>query len=334
MDLDVLVINRDEVATLLSMDACIELMAEALAALDRGDAIVPMRTAMWLPERQGLLGMMPSYLATRKVMGIKVVSVMPGNHGTELDAHQGGVLVFEADRGRPLALVDGSEITAIRTAAVSGVATRLLARRDATDLAILGTGVQAATHLEAMRRVRAIRRVRVWSRTGGHVRQFAERQSSLHDLKVEPMPDARSAVRDADIICTTTSAHEPVLEARWIAPGAHINAVGSSVSSAREVDTATVARSRIFVDRRRSALTEAGDLLLAQADGLDLEGRIQGELGEVLSGHVQGRRSEDEITLFESLGLGVEDLAAAHYVFEKARDEGVGVRVALGGKRP
>lgn len=333
MDLSVLIINRDEVSALLPMDACIDLMAEALAALARQDALVPLRTAMWLPERRGLLGMMPSYLATEKVMGIKVVSVMPGNHGTDLDAHQGGVLLFEGERGRPLALVDGSEITAIRTAAVSGVATRLLSREDAADLAILGTGVQAATHLEAMRCVRSIERVRVWSRTQDHVRRFAERESIRQNIDVEPMPNARAAVTGADIICTTTSSREPILEGDWVSPGAHINAVGSSVSSAREVDAVTLARSQLFVDRRESALTEAGDLLLAEAEGLALEGRVEGELGELLLGRAQGRRSNDDITLFESLGLGVEDLAAAHYVYEKARAAGKGASVRLGGKR-
>ncbi len=346
MTQSILVLDREDVATLLPMAECVDLMAEALSALADGWAEVPLRTAMWLPQRHGLLGMMPGYLLTKKVMGLKAVSVMPGNHGTELDAHQGGVLLFETERGRPLALVDASEITALRTAAVSGVATRLLARRRATDLAILGTGVQAATHLEAMFCVRAIGRVRVWSRTPEHVREFAERASVRHGIEVEPILSARDAVEGADIVCTTTSANEPILEGDWIEPGAHINAVGSSVPVAREVDAAVLARSRIFVDRRESALAEAGDLLLAHLDGDQvpdsdqipdgdqIAGWIQGELGELLTGRVAGRTSEDEITLFESLGLGVEDVAAAYAVYEKARKNGMGTPVSLGGKRP
>lgn len=334
MDLAVLVIDRDEVAALLPMEACVDLMGDTLAALAAGAAVVPLRTAMWLPERTGLLGLMPGYLGTVGVMGIKVVSVMPGNHGTEYDAHQGAVLIFETERGRPLALVDASEITAIRTAAVSGLATRLLAREDAGDLAILGSGIQATTHLHAMQCVRRLRRVRVWSRTPEHARRFAERESARRGIQVDALPSAQAAVAGADIICTTTSAREPVLRGDWVGPGAHINAVGSSVATARELDAATLARSRLFVDRRESALHEAGDLLLAATEGFVAEESIAGELGGVLTNRIAGRRSPDEITVFESLGLGVEDLAAAYYVYERARERGLGRSVVLGGKRP
>jgi ornithine cyclodeaminase len=330
---DVLVIDRDAVAAALPMDVCMEAMADALLALSRGEAGMPLRTLMWLPDKSGLLGMMPAHYAKAGVMGIKVVSVMPGNHGTTYDAHQGAVLLFDTRNGRPLALVDASEITAIRTAAVSGVATRLLARDDAKDLAILGTGVQAATHLAAMLVARPIERVRVYSRSADHVRRFIERAADDHGVTVEPMADAREAVEGADLICTTTSAREPVLHGDWIAPGAHINAVGSSVRTARELDGAAVARSRLFVDRRESTLAEAGDFLLAMAEGLVDRDHIVAELGELLAGEAEGRRSADEITLFESLGLGVEDVAAAYHAWERLRDGTGGTVVRLGGKR-
>jgi ornithine cyclodeaminase len=328
-----LVIDGRSVRDLLPMAECIERMAEALAALARGEAAVPLRSLLWLPERTGLLGMMPAYYLPAGIMGIKVVSVMPGNHGTRYDAHQGGVLLFETKHGRPLALVDATEITAIRTAAVSAVATRLLAREDAGDLAILGSGVQAASHLEAMALARPLRRVRVWSRTPAHASRFAVEMSGRHKIEIEVVPDARAAVAEADLICTTTSAREPVLYGAWIAPSAHINAVGSSVRTARELDADAIARSRVFVDRRESALNEAGDLLLARTEGAFDGDPIVAELGEVLIGASPGRRTSDEITIFESLGLGVEDVVAAHHVYEKALERGVALEAQIGGER-
>src|SRR3990172_6611901 len=172
--MEVLIVNQAEVTALLPMAECMDVMAEALKAVGRGETILPLRPVLWLPEKVGALGMMPAYIAPLKALGLKVVTVMPGNHGTEYDSHQGAVLLFESEHGRLLAMVDASEITAIRTAAVSGVATRLLAREDSGDLAILGSGVQARTHLEAMRVARTLRRVRVWSKSPEHARAFAE----------------------------------------------------------------------------------------------------------------------------------------------------------------
>ena len=229
--------------------------------------------------------------------------------------------------------MDAAEVTAIRTAAVSAVATRALARADAHDLAILGSGVQARTHLEAMLHVRPIKRVRVWSRTPEHAGAFAERESRRHAVEIEPAGSARGAVKGADIICTVTASRQPILKGDWIAPGAHINAVGSSVRSARELDATAVQRARLYVDRRESALAEAGDFLLAKEEGAVGDDHIQGELGEVLLGTVQGRRSAEEITLFKSLGLAVEDLAAAHAILAKATAQGAGTWVEFGGNR-
>jgi len=331
--MSLLAIPGEAVRELLPMPACIELMAETLAALARGEAEVPLRSALWLPDRSGLLGMMPAHMSGRGLMGIKVVSVMPGNHGTEYDAHQGVVLVYETENGRLIGLVDATAITAIRTAAVSGVATRLLAREDAGDLAILGSGVQATTHLEAMLAVRSVHRIRVWSRSAANAGRFAERESARHGRRIEISADAAAAVEGADIICTTTSSRDPILAGAWVAPGAHINAAGSSVKSAREVDADAVRRSRLFVDRRESTVNEAGDWLLAVDEGGLDESHIAGEIGEILIGAIGGRRSVDEITLFESLGLGVEDLAAAHFVCERAKERGVGLDIELGGRR-
>jgi len=331
--MEVLIVNQSEVPHLLPMNECIEVMAQALMTLGRGEAILPLRPVLWLPEKVGALGMMPAYIGMPKAVGLKVVTVFPGNHGTEYDSHQGAVMLFEAEHGSLLALIDASAITAIRTAAVSGVATRLLARENASDLAILGSGVQARTHLEAMLHARPLRRVRVWSKTLEYVQAFAERESRRHGIKIEPMESAREAVEGADIICTTTSAREPVLRGDWIALGAHINAVGSSVAFTRELDTAAVARARLFVDRRESTLNEAGDFLMPKKEGAIGDDHILGEIGEILLGQIGGRRSAEEITLFKSLGLAVEDLAAAHHIYRKARERGMGTTIEFGGSR-
>jgi alanine dehydrogenase len=326
-------VNQADVPALLPMGECVDVMAKALAGLARGEVLMPLRSVMWLPERVGALGTMPAYAGDRNVMGLKVISVFPGNHGTEFDSHQGAIMLFETKNGRPLAIVDATSVTAIRTAAVSGVATRLLAREGAGDLAILGSGTQARVHLEAMRLVRPIRRVRVWSRNRDHAALFAAREGQRHGLTVETSATAQDAVADADVICTTTSSAEPVLKGEWIAPGAHINAVGSSVPFARELDTTAVVRSRLFVDRRESTVNEAGDFLFPKKEGVIGDDHIQGEIGEVLIGRVPGRRSADEITLFKSLGLAIEDVASAHHVYTKALESGRGTRIALGGGR-
>ncbi len=331
--MSVRIVTQDEVASLLPMDECVEVMSEALATLARGDAVLPLRSLVWLPDRSGLLGIMPAVLGAPAVMGLKVVTVMPGNHGTEYDSHQGAVLIFEVAHGRLLAVIDGSSITAIRTAAVSGVATRLLATESAGDLAILGSGVQAASHLDAMKTVRRLRRVRVWSRDLAHARAFAERGSARHGLRVEAIASARAAVAGADLVCTTTSAHTPVLEGAWLAPGVHINAVGACFRDARELDAAAVAGARLYVDRRESALNEAGDFLLARAEGAVGDDHIVGELGELLLGTVPGRRSPEERTLFESLGIAIEDLAAAHHIWRQAESLDRGTALEFGGRR-
>lgn len=330
--MEVLVVNQREVPELLPMKECIDVMADALAALTRGDAVMPLRGMAGVPDRAGLLAWMPSLLPGAGVMGIKVISVFP-NEGTELESHQGAVLLFEAERGRLLAVVDASEVTAIRTAAVSGLATRLLAREDAADLAILGSGTQAGTNLEAMVAVRDIRRVRVWSRTRGHAESFAERESRRHGVPVEVSATAQEAVDGAGIVCTATSATEPVLQGGWLSPGAHVNAVGFSGPTGRELDTEAVRRARLFADRRESLLNEAGDFLIPKSEGALGDDHVIGELGEVVLGKVEGRTSPDDITVFESLGLAVEDLAAVHHIYRRAEETGKGTWVELGGER-
>ncbi|HEY1251243.1 MAG TPA: ornithine cyclodeaminase family protein [Thermoanaerobaculia bacterium] len=333
----VLVVNQREVPRLLPMDACIDAMAEALTALSRGEASMPLRQIVWVPDRSGALGLMPSRLGGPDggagSLGAKIVTFFPKNEGTELDSHQGAVLLFEAERGRLLAVIDATSVTAIRTAAVSAVATRALARPDASELALVGSGVQARTHLEAMRAVRPLTRVRVASATPERARAFARRESARWNLEITPCDTVRDAVAGADVVCTVTSSRVPVVEGAWIAPGAHVNAVGSSVAAARELDTAAVVRSRLFVDRRESALAEAGDFLIAKGEGAVTDAHIQAELGEVLRGARPGRTSPEEVTLFKSVGLAVEDLAAARLLFASAQASGAGTFVEFGGGR-
>lgn len=329
----VLIVNQAEVARLLPMGDCIAAMEGALKSLAQGEAVVPLRQVVLLPRGLGAAAAMPGYSDTLKAIGVKIITVFPANRGTDYDSHQGAVLLFEAGHGSLKAIVDATEVTAIRTAAVSAVATRLLARPNAGDLAILGSGVQARTHLDAMFLVRPIKRVRVWSPTPGHAQVFAEKESRRHAVEVEAMASARGTVKGADIICTVTSSREPVLRGEWIEPGAHVNAVGSSVKSTRELDTAAVKKSRLFVDRRESALNEAGDVLVPLAEKAIREDHIRGEIGEVLLGKVDGRKTSREITLFKSLGLAVEDLAAVHLIYTKAVEQRVGTLVELGGGR-
>mgnify|MGYP001249716252 FL=1 len=328
----VLIANQDEVAALLPMSECIHVMEETLRGLARGEAILPLRTGLVLPDGESLMGLMPSYMAGIQSVGVKVIAAFPKNYGTEYDAHQGVVLLFDTDRGLLRAVVDGTAVTAIRTAAVSGVATKLLAKEDAADLAIIGAGTQARTHLEAMLLVREINRVRVHSRTMDSARRFAEREERRHGIGIEVVETAREAVRGADVICTVTTCDRPVVEGAWIAPGAHINAVGAFSPTTRELDTEAVVRSRLFVDRRESTLNEAGEFLIPAKEGLIDEEHIVGEIGEILLGEVAGRQSPSEITLFKSLGVAVEDLAAAHHVLRQALESDLGTWVEIGGR--
>jgi alanine dehydrogenase len=328
-----LVIPQSEVPGLLPMAECIDVMADALSALAREDAVLPLRSMVWMPDRSGLLGLMPAYLGAPKSLGLKVISYLPANHGTERDSHQGAVLLFDTEKGSLLAVIDASSITKIRTAAVSGLATRVLAREDAGDLAILGSGVQAESHLDAMRAVRKLRRVRVWSIHLEAARAFAERMSGLAGVSIEPVASAKDAVAGADILCTTTASAIPILEGAWIAGGCHINAVGACFAANRELDTAAVVRSRVIVDRRESAMAEAGDLLIPIKEGAIDASHILGELGDVLLKRIPGRRSTSEVTLFKSLGIAIEDLAAAHFIHARASAEGKGVAVDFGGHR-
>jgi ornithine cyclodeaminase/alanine dehydrogenase-like protein (mu-crystallin family) len=324
----VLILNQREVESLLPMAECIALMADALRALARGEMAQPLRMVISPPGAKGLLALMPAHKSGEAAAyGVKVIGIFHDNPAKGLDAHQGSVMLLSGETGEVRALMNASAITAIRTAAVSGVATGLLAREEAGDLAIIGAGVQAHPHLEAMACVRPLRRARVASRRFERARRFAEAMASRYSFPIEAVETVEAAVRGADLIVTATSSREPVIKREWVAPGAHLNVVGASVTTAREVDGATMAAARLFVDRRESTMNESGDYLLALREGAIGSDHIRADLGEVLIGDKPGRTSAEEITLFKSLGLAIEDLAAADFLYSKAKERQAGTWV-------
>jgi ornithine cyclodeaminase len=312
------------------MGNCIDLMSDALSALARGEVTNPLRSVV-RPEGAGhFFGLMPAYRGGGDAAyALKAVCIFPDNPKRGLDAHQGAVLLHSAEDGQVLAVMNASAITAIRTAAVSGLATKLLARGDATELAIVGTGVQARAHLDAMAAVRTFERARIAGRTASKARDFVSELSSKYGFRMEAVDSVEKAVRGADVIVTATSSAEPVLRRAWLEPGAHINAVGSCSPKKRELDTETVLASTFFVDRRESTLNEAGDYIVPASEGAVGPDHIRGEIGEILIGKASGRTSPDEITIFESQGLAIEDLATAQFLYRKALETGTGARATF-----
>lgn len=326
-----LVLSQSDVHRLLTMPKCVELMRETLSALARGEATLPLRTVFAIPD--GAFAVMPAALSNPSTVGAKLITVLPKNHGTQYDSHQGAVLLFDTGNGSLLSVMDASSITQIRTAAASGVATDALARQSATSLGILGAGVQGQSHLEAMCAVRPLKSAKIWSRNRDSAESLAKVAREKFGLDAAAVGSASEAVTGLDIVCATTSATEPVLLGEWLTPGTHVNAVGASQRHAREIDSATVVRSRLYVDRRESALKEPGDIIVPIENGEITPDHIVGEVGEVLIGTAPGRTSGSDITLFKSLGLAIEDLASAHFLYAEARRQHAGVEVELGGMR-
>lgn len=334
----VLILGAADVARLLPPAEAFAAMEQAFRALAGGRAAVPPRGALVPPGLRGALAWMPAWMDAGPrgpVLGIKAISVFGGaNRGGPYPSHQGAVLLFDAEHGQPLAMIDGGAITERRTAATTALATRLLARRAAGTLCLLGSGAQATSHLAALRAERPLAEVRVWSRDPTHACAFAEAKAALHPLPVRAVASARAAVEGADLVCTLTAARAPVLEGAWLAPGTHVNAVGASVPPYRELDTAAVRRARVFVESRAAALAEAEDVRQPLAAGAIGPEHVAGELGDLLEQRVAGRRTDGEITLFKSVGLAVEDVAAAGHVYARALREQVGVWVEFGAERP
>jgi ornithine cyclodeaminase/alanine dehydrogenase-like protein (mu-crystallin family) len=318
----VLILSHDDVLAALSPQDCAEAMAEVLVAHARGEALMPLRAMVPFEGAAGFMGLMPAWRGgSDPVFALKSLCVMPGNPALGLDSHQGTVTLFDGSIGAPIAILDASAITAVRTAAVSAVATRVLARADARVLAILGAGVQGRAHLTALLPVREFEEVRVFAPNVAHAQAVADGRATV-------AASAEAAVRGADVVVTATTSSEPVVRRDWLGPGVHVNAVGASVPSARELDVETVAASALFCDSRESLRNEAGEYRLAVDQGaIDGDDHVRASLGEVLAGMADGRRNDDELTVFRSLGLAVEDLAAAERAVARAQELGIGTEV-------
>lgn len=313
-----------EVKQALPMPAAIELMDEAMRKYSSGCVTQPLRTILRPDTETGLLGTMPchvagsdsagSEIARLAGFGLKAMVLKPENPSRGLPLHIGVVMVFDPQTGAPSAIMDAVAITEIRTAAVSAVATRALSPSTAGDLAILGAGVQARSHLEAMAQVRPLRRVRIWNRSVENAMEYRDWAATWLPVPVEVMPDPAAALDGADLVCTAMATKQPLVQAQWLTAGAHINAVGGSFADAREFFSDAVARTTIFVDSRESALAESGDLRNPLQEGLIQESDLVAELGEVLLGDHRGRTDDNEITLYKSLGLAVQDIMSGLYI--------------------
>lgn len=326
--MSVLILSGADVRRLLPPAACAQAMRETFVALARDEIHQPLRTVVRPPGARGVMAAMPSYRSGADgAYALKVVCVFHDNPALGKDAHQGAVMLCSNETGELLALANASALTEIRTAAVSAVATDALARPDSTELAVVGAGVQAGAHIRALAGVREFKRIRVAARDLARTEEFVRAVAPTVDVPVEAVASVREAVEGADVVVTATSSAQPVVHRDWIAPGTHINAVGSSIPTARELDSATLAASTLFVDRRESTVNESGDYLMALAEGAVGPDAIRAELGAVLTGADPGRTGAEEVTVFKSLGLAAQDLAAVAYVYRKARESGAGTWV-------
>jgi ornithine cyclodeaminase len=303
-------IDQEEVARRLTYEVCIPIVREAMIAFSRGETKQLLRSIIPLSEGR-LFGVMPGAMGANAAFGAKLISVFHDNFAKGIQSHQGLVILFDPETGAPVCVVHAGEITAIRTAAASAVATAVLARRDARRLAILGYGEQAVTHARAIGKVREIESVRVWGRSRERAQAFAERMQAELGVPMSSAASVEDAVGDADIICTVTAAVEPILKGAWVRPGTHVNVVGSGFAGPVEVDNDLVVRSRFIADSREGVLQQGAEFLRAKQAGLVGDDHIVAEIGQVLAGKIEGRRSAEEITVYKSLGHVVQDLASA-----------------------
>jgi ornithine cyclodeaminase len=308
-------VTRQEIRRVLTFEACVPLMREAMVAVSSGGINQPPRQILPLVSGKGAFGVMPGVIADDR-FGAKLISAFQHAPGSSLPAHQGVVVLFDPQTGSPVCVLDAGEITRIRTAAASALATDALARTDAGNLLVLGTGEQAEAHIRAISATRPVGRIVLWGRNPAHARRLADGLAAKHGLSIEVATDLRSAVAQADIICTTTSSAEPILKGAWLSDGAHVNIVGSSRAGPAEVDDDLVVRSRYFVDGRDNVLAQGAEFLRARAAGRVDETHIVGEIGEVLAGRIAGRRSPMEITAYKSLGSVAQDLWAGWHVYQ------------------
>lgn len=309
------IIDREEVARRLTYDLCIPIVRDAMIAFSKGETRQLLRSIIPLAEGR-MFGVMPGAMGETAPFGAKLISVFPENFAKGKQSHQGLIVLFDPETGAPACVVHAGEVTAIRTAAASAAATDALARPDARRLALLGYGEQAATHARAIAKVRALEAITVWGRSADRAGAFAAAMSAELGIPVTAALDARAAVARADIICTVSAAKDPILSGGWVAPGTHVNVVGSSYAGPVEVDNQLVVRARFIADSREGVLAQGAEFLAAKAAGLIDDAHLVGEIGQVLVGQIEGRQSADQITIYKSLGHVVQDLASAWALYK------------------
>lgn len=313
----------------LTMPDCIDAMREAMISVSRGETTLPIRQYMPIPDTQGKMAMMPGTIANPNCYGIKLVCKYVREDDSPYGTHVGMVLVFDSETGLPLAIIEGASLTAIRTAAASALATDLMANPDTQTLTVLGCGEQARRHVLAMLTVRTPKTIFVWGRNHDKAVVFADLMTKEIGKVVTAVESIEDAVHAADLICTTTSAKDPILRGEWLKAGVHVNLVGAAIASSTEVDEAVVTRSRFITDYRPAAMTAAGELLRAIENGTVTKDHIVAEIGEIADGKIKGRTSRDEITVYKSLGVAAQDLAAGHKLYEMAERDGFGLDINM-----
>jgi ornithine cyclodeaminase len=309
-------IDREEVERRLTYEMCIPIVREAMIAFSRGKTRQLLRSIIPLADGR-MFGVMPGAMGARAPFGAKLISVFPENFAKGIQSHQGLVIVFDPENGAPVCVVHAGEITAIRTAAASAVATDALARKNANRMAILGYGEQAATHARAISKVRQLQSIKIWGRSPERARTLAEQLQTELAIPISSAGNVQEAVAEADIICTVTSASEPILKGAWVRAGTHVNLVGSSHAGPVEVDNDLVVRSRFIADSREGVQAQGAEFLRAKAAGLIGDDHIVAEIGQVLAGEIEGRRSPEEITVYKSLGHVVQDLSTAWALYSQ-----------------
>ncbi len=324
-----LVLSEKQVRSLIAIDDLIEALAQAHVQYSTGKAVMPVRLVVPLPQIQGRITSMPGFLSEDQALGMKVVTYFQENFKQGLPAILATIMLFSAETGRMIATMDGSYITAIRTACASALATKILANAETPVLGILGAGVQARAHIQALNRVRKIERIKLYSPSGTSAAAVQKELTPQVDAAIEVAQSAEAVVRDADLVVTATTTKEPIMQSAWLKAGAHINAVGSHRPDLREIDGPTLARATIVVDSRDAIMAECGDILLALKEKSIGENHIHGEIGEVLAKIKPGRTRQDELTLYKSVGIAIQDVAAANLVYRKALEKGIGTNVEI-----
>lgn len=324
-----LVLPENEIRRLIDTEKLIAALEQAHVQFSIGKAVMPVRQVVPLPEIGGRITSMPAYLACDQALGMKVVTYFKDNPSVGLPAILATIHLYSAETGKLMAILDGTYITAIRTACASAMATKALANRETPVLGILGAGVQARAHIETLSKVRRLEKIKVYSPSGESARKLKSELEPMLNVAIEPAASAEAAVRDADLVVTATTAPTPILERAWLKPGAHVNAIGSHRPDLRELDGATLKAARLVVDSREANLSECGDVLLAIQEGMIEKSHASIEIGEVLAGHKAGRTNSSEITIYKSVGIAIQDVAAASLVYHKAVRQKAGIEVEM-----